>query len=132
MPGAQSLQLSEAEQRWLDRHPRVSVAINENIPPITFMDSEGRFRGIGVDVLAKISLRTGLQFDIRAMPSVAQMVQAIKSGEVDVLAGIGLSSLREDDLLFTRAFLTSPSVLVTRLAPDSPGPWMTWPEKPWR
>ncbi|WP_432668436.1 transporter substrate-binding domain-containing protein [Pseudomonas umsongensis] len=120
MPGTQSLQLSVAEQRWLDRHPRVSVAINENIPPITFMDSEGKFRGIGVDVLAKISLRTGLQFDIRGMRSVAEMLQAIKSGQVDVLAGIGLSSRREEDLLFTRPFLTSPSVLVTRLAPDSP------------
>ncbi|VVP65152.1 Sensor histidine kinase RcsC [Pseudomonas fluorescens] len=121
MPGTHSLQLSVAEQRWLDRHPRVSVAINENIPPITFIDSEGRFRGIGVDVLAKISLRTGLQFDIRAMRSVEEMVTGIKRGEVDVLAGIGLSSRREEDLLFTRAFLTSPSVLVTRAAPGSPG-----------
>lgn len=120
MPGTQSLQLSAAEQRWLDRHPRVSVAINDNIPPITFIDSEGKYRGIGVDVLAKISLRTGLQFDIRPMQSVAQMMTAIKSGEVDVLAGIGLSSRREEDLMFTRAFLTSPSVLVTRVAPDSP------------
>ncbi|MFU2328890.1 transporter substrate-binding domain-containing protein [Pseudomonas sp. NFX98] len=119
MPGTQSLQLSVAEQRWLDRHPRVSVAINENIPPITFIDSEGKFRGIGVDVLAKISLRTGLQFDIRSMQSVAEMMKAIKSGEVDVLAGIGLSSRREEDLLFTRAILTSPTVLVTRLGPDS-------------
>ncbi|WP_338582101.1 transporter substrate-binding domain-containing protein [Pseudomonas sp. MAG733B] len=120
MPGTQSLQLSVAEQRWLDRHPRVSVAINENIPPITFIDSEGKFRGIGVDVLAKISLRTGLQFDIRSMQSVAEMMKAIKSGEVDVLAGIGLSSRREEDLLFTRAMLTSPTVLVTRVGPDSP------------
>ncbi|WP_433736241.1 transporter substrate-binding domain-containing protein [Pseudomonas putida] len=121
MPGTQSLQLSVAEQRWLDRHPRVSVAINENIPPITFIDSDGKYRGIGVDVLTKISLRTGLQFDIRAMRSVSEMVQGIKSGEVDVLAGIGLSTRREEDLLFTRAFLTSPSVLVTRVAPNSPG-----------
>jgi two-component system sensor histidine kinase EvgS len=120
MPGTQLLQLSVAEQRWLDQHPRVRVAINENIPPITFIDGNGRFRGIGVDVLAKISLRTGLQFDIRAMPSVAEMVQAIKSGEIDVLAGIGLSTQREEDLLFTRAFLTSPSVLVTRVGPGSP------------
>jgi two-component system sensor histidine kinase EvgS len=120
MPGTQSLQLSEAEQRWLERHPRVRVAINANIPPITFTDSEGRFRGIGVDVLAKISLRTGLQFDIQAMRSVAEMTQGINNGEVDVLAGIGLSSLREDALLFTRPFLTSPTVLVTRIAPDSP------------
>ncbi|MNU90178.1 Virulence sensor protein BvgS precursor [compost metagenome] len=120
MPGTQSLQLSVAEQRWLDRHPRVSVAINENIPPITFIDSEGNYRGIGVDVLAKISLRTGLQFDIRSMQSVAEMMKAIKSGEVDVLAGIGLSSRREEDLLFTRSMLTSPTVLVTRVGPDSP------------
>ncbi|MBV6825929.1 transporter substrate-binding domain-containing protein [Pseudomonas sp. PD9R] len=120
MPGTQSLQLSVAEQRWLEQHPRVRVAINENIPPITFIDSEGRFRGIGVDVLAKISLRTGLQFDIQAMRSVTEMLQGIQSGQVDVLAGIGLSSRREEALLFTRPFLTSPSVLVTRLAPDSP------------
>lgn len=120
MPGSRSLQLSATEQRWLDQHPRVNVAINENIPPITFIDSEGSYRGIGIDVLAEISLRTGLQFDIRPMQSVAQMIKGIKNGEVDVLAGIGLSSHREEDLLFTRPFLTSPSVLVTRVAPNSP------------
>ena len=120
MPGTQSLQLSVAEQRWLDRHPRVNVAINANIPPITFTDSEGRFRGIGVDVLAKIGLRTGMQFDIHVMHSVSEMLEGIKSGQIDMLAGIGLSSRREEALLFTRPFLTSPSVLVTRVAPGSP------------
>jgi two-component system sensor histidine kinase EvgS len=120
MPGTQSLQLSAAEQRWLDRHPRVNVAINANIPPITFTDSEGRFRGIGVDVLAKIGLRTGMQFDIHVMHSVSEMLEGIKSGQIDMLAGIGLSSRREEALLFTRPFLTSPSVLVTRVAPGSP------------
>jgi len=120
IPGAHSLQLSVAEQRWLDRHPRVRVAINENTPPISFVDGKGRFRGISLDVLAKISLRTGLQFDIQAMHSVSEMLNGIQRGEVDVLAGIGLSARREDELLFTRAFLSSPSVLVTRVAPDSP------------
>ncbi|KAB0506845.1 transporter substrate-binding domain-containing protein [Pseudomonas moorei] len=120
MPGTQSLQLSVAEQRWLEQHPRVSVAINANVPPITFIDSEGKYRGIGVDVLAKISLRTGLQFDLRAMQSVSEMIQGIQSRQVDMLAGIGLSSRREEALLFTRPFLTSPSVLVTRLSPYSP------------
>ncbi len=131
IPGTQSLQLSVAEQRWLERHPRVKVAINENIPPISFIDSEGRFRGIGIDVLAKISLRTGLQFDIQGMKSVAQMMTAIKSGQIDVLAGIGLSSQREDELLFTRAFLSSPSVLVTRVDTESPGTLDDMAGRPW-
>ena len=118
--GTRSLQLSVAEQHWLERHPRVRVAINDNIPPISFIDSEGKFRGISVDVLAKITSRTGLQFDIQSMKSVTDMVSGITSGQVDVLAGIGLSSQREDELLFTRAFLSSPSVLVTRATGDSP------------
>jgi len=120
MPGTQRLQLSVDEQRWLVSHPRVKVAINQNIAPISFMDSEGKFRGISVDVLAKISLRTGLQFDIQAMKSVGEMLEGIKSGKVDVLAGIGLSTQRQDALMFTRPFLTSPSVLVTRTESGSP------------
>ncbi|WP_150783894.1 transporter substrate-binding domain-containing protein [Pseudomonas fluorescens] len=120
MPGTQSLQLSVAEQRWLDRHPRASVAMNENILPISFIDSDGKFRGISADVLDKISLRTGLQFDIRPARSIAEMLASLKTGEVDLVAGISPSIEREAELRFTRPFLTSPNVLVTRLGPNTP------------
>ncbi|HCS43149.1 MAG TPA: hybrid sensor histidine kinase/response regulator [Pseudomonas sp.] len=118
--GAQTLQLSVAEQRWLDRHPRASVAMNENILPISFIDRDGKFRGISADVLAKISLRTGLQFDIRPAKSIAEMLESLKTGEVDLVAGISPSIERETELRFTRPFLTSPNVLVTRLGPNNP------------
>ena len=118
--GSQALHLSAAEQRWLDVHPRVRVAINPNLMPISFIDSEGKYRGVSIDVLAKISLRTGLKFDIQPTRSVAELVGWIRSGHVDVIAGISPSIERETDLLFTRPFLTSPNVLVTRNAPDSP------------
>ena len=118
--GTQVLHFSVAEQHWLDQHPRLRVAINPNLMPITFFDSEGRFRGIGADVLAKISLRTGLKFDIRPTRSVAEMLEWITTGQVDLVAGISPSIERETELRFTRTFLTSPNVLVTRIAPDSP------------
>ncbi|QCY13627.1 transporter substrate-binding domain-containing protein [Pseudomonas sp. MPC6] len=120
IPGTQALQLSEAEQRWLDGHPRARVAMNENILPISFIDSDGKFRGISADVLDKISLRTGLQFDIRPARSIAEMLEALKTGEVDLVAGISPSLEREADLRFTRPFLTSPNVLVTRSGPNNP------------
>ncbi|VVO41815.1 transporter substrate-binding domain-containing protein [Pseudomonas fluorescens] len=120
MPGTQALQLSEAEQRWLDRHPRASVAMNENILPISFIDSDGKFRGISADVLDKISLRTGLQFDIRPARSIADMLESLKTGKVDLVAGISPSIEREAGLRFTRPFLTSPNVLVTRSGPNNP------------
>ncbi|TWC53059.1 two-component system sensor histidine kinase EvgS [Pseudomonas sp. SJZ080] len=118
--GTQAPLFSVLEQRWIDDHPRVRVAINENLMPISFRDSEGKYRGISIDVLAKISLRTGLKFDIQPIRSVAEMLEWIKTGQIDLVAGISPSIERETELRFTRPFLTSPNVLVTRIEPGSP------------
>ncbi|MET0612296.1 MAG: transporter substrate-binding domain-containing protein, partial [Pseudomonas caspiana] len=118
--GTDAPRFSVLEQRWLDDHPRLRVAINENLMPISFIDSEGKYRGISIDVLAKISLRTGLKFDIQPTRSVAEMLEWIRTGQVDLVAGISPSIERETELRFTRPFLTSPNVLVTRVAPGSP------------
>ena len=118
--GTQALQFSVAEQRWLDQHPRLNVAVNDNLMPISFIDSEGKYRGISIDVLAKISVRTGLKFDFQPVQSVAQMLEGIRTGRIDVVAGISPSIERETELRFTRPFLTSPNVLVTRVGPDNP------------
>ena len=112
--------MSLAEQRWIEQHPNVKVAINENMMPISFIDSEGKYRGISIDVLGKISLRTGLKFDLQPASSIAEMLDQIKTGQIDVVAGVSPSIEREADLRFTRPFLTSPNVLVTHLGPDSP------------
>ncbi|WP_460122283.1 transporter substrate-binding domain-containing protein [Pseudomonas sp. S2_C03] len=118
--GTQPLQLSMAEQRWIKQHPHVKVAINENMMPISFIDSEGKYRGISIDVLGKISLRTGLKFDLQPASSIAEMLDQIKTGQIDIVAGASPSIEREADLRFTRPFLTSPNVLVTRIGPDGP------------
>ncbi|MCK1793143.1 transporter substrate-binding domain-containing protein [Pseudomonas violetae] len=118
--GTQPLHFTVAEQRWLDAHPRLNVAINGNIMPISFIGGDGEFRGITADVLSKISVRTGLKFDAKPLNAVAKMIEQIKSGEVDLIGGISPSSEREADLQFTRSFMTSPNVLVVRDAPWSP------------
>ncbi|MHC8306611.1 transporter substrate-binding domain-containing protein [Pseudomonas sp. PB3P13] len=116
----QTMNFSVAEQQWLDRHPRLRVAINQNLMPVSFLDSEGKLLGIAADVLAKVSLRTGLHFDIRPTKSVAQMLEWINTGQVDLVAGVSPSIERETHLRFTRPFLTSPIVLVTRIGPGNP------------
>ena len=115
VPGQQALHFSVNEQRWLDAHPRIKVAVSENFLPLTFFDEQGRLRGIGADVLARISLRTGLKFDIQRGDSVDDLINRIASGEADVLAtGIPSAEL-EDELRFTRPYLTNPFVLVVPL-----------------
>ncbi|WP_395602508.1 transporter substrate-binding domain-containing protein [Pseudomonas sp. A1230] len=120
MSGLQGLQLSTSEQRWLDRHPRVKVVINENFLPLTFLDEEGNFRGLSADVLAKISLRTGLKFDLQRGDSVSDLIGQVIGGKADMLAAFTPSAERENDLRFTRPYLTTPFVLVTASGNDKP------------
>ncbi|WHS63248.1 transporter substrate-binding domain-containing protein [Pseudomonas sp. G2-4] len=112
MPGQQALHFSVKEQRWLEAHPRIKVAINDNFLPLTFFDDQGHLRGIGADVLARISLRTGLKFDVQRGGSVDDLIGQIESGKADVLATAIPSAELEDELRFTRPYLTNPFVLV--------------------
>ncbi len=120
MPGRKTLHFSNSEQRWMEQHPRVKVAINENFLPLTFLDKDGNFRGISADVLAKISLRTGLQFDFQRADSVYDLIDQVTSGEADMLAAFTPSLERENSLSFTRPYLINPFVLVTPVGDESP------------
>ncbi|VVO48211.1 transporter substrate-binding domain-containing protein [Pseudomonas fluorescens] len=121
MPGQHRLQLSMREQRWLEKHPRVTVAVAENLLPMSFFDEAGEFRGIIADVLAKISLRTGLKFEISPDVSFGQQVNQLHDGKADVIAALTPSVEKGGEMRFTRPYLTTPFVLVSRAGEDSPG-----------
>lgn len=113
MPGEHPLHFSVSEQRWLDKHPRIKVVINDSFLPLTYMDERGDFRGISADLLAQVSLRTGLKFDVQRGDSIGNLIDQVSSGKADMLAAITPSSEREGELRFTRPYLINPFVLVT-------------------
>lgn len=112
--GLDPLQFTAAEQRWMQEHPRLTVAVNDSLAPISFFDGRGEFRGISADVLAKISQRTGLKFEVQRGSSMDELVELIQTGKADLIAAFTPTAVREGKLRFTRSFLTSPFVLVTR------------------
>jgi two-component system sensor histidine kinase EvgS len=120
IPGQHPLHFSVSEQRWLDRNPRLRVAIDEDFLPMSFYSDEGEFRGISADVLAKVALRTGLKFDIQRVSAVREMIDAITSNKADLLITITPSEEREAVLRFTRPYLATPFVLVSRTTAGSP------------
>lgn len=120
IPGQSRLHFSDKEQRWLEQHPRLKVAINENYLPLSFINAQGEFRGISSDVLNKISLRTGLKFDVVRGDSVNDLIELVKTGKADLLAAFTPSYERENELRFTPPYLTTPFVLVTRIGEGTP------------
>lgn len=108
------LDLSADERRWIAQNPRLRVAVNKYFAPMTFYDDDNQFRGITADVLEQISLRTGLKFDVHVVDTVAQIIQQVEQGKADIAGVLPPTPGREATLRFTRPYLITPRVLVTR------------------
>ncbi|MBK5407747.1 transporter substrate-binding domain-containing protein [Pseudomonas sp. TH34] len=118
--GADRLRLSASEQRWLEKNPRVKVAILDRFLPVSFIDKQGAFEGLSAEVLARISLRTGLKFDVVPGTSMPQQIDKVSTGGADMIAVVTPSVERTDKVRITRPYLTNPFVLVSRMDDRSP------------
>lgn len=118
--GVDRLHLSASEQRWVQKHPRIKVAVVDKFLPLSFIDEQGQFEGLSAEVLSRISLRTGLKFDAIAGNSLPRGINQLGTGSVDMLAVVTPSVERAEKVRFTRPYLTTPFVLVTRDGERSP------------
>jgi two-component system sensor histidine kinase EvgS len=114
------LQLSVSEQRWLEKNPRVKLAVLDKFLPLSFFDEQGEFEGLSAEVLARISLRTGLKFDVVQGSSLPRQIDQVSTGAADMIAVITPSIERADKVRFTRPYLTNPFVLVSRNEAGNP------------
>lgn len=118
--GQQPVRLSVSEQRWLERHPTITVGAIDNFAPLTFYDAQGRLSGLTAQLLTLISQRSGLTFQVQRGRSLDRQIEQLQAGEIDLLPVVTPSSEREDALLFTRAYLSNPFVLVSATTTGSP------------
>ena len=109
--------LSAEEQDWINRNPTVSVLVDTALAPLTFNDAHQQATGITIDLLKRISLRTGLHFKFIEGNTVQTMVEQVARGEVQMIGALGYGAQRATQLRYTRPYLVSPRVLVTRNQP---------------
>jgi two-component system sensor histidine kinase EvgS len=107
------VQLSAAEQQWLDQHPVVRVGAVEDFAPLAFFDADGRFNGLAAQLLSLIAQRSGLNFEIVRGTSLNDQFEQLQAGALDILPVVTPSTEREAQLQFTRAYLNNPFVLVS-------------------
>lgn len=111
--------LSDEEKHWIASHPTVSVLVDTALAPLTFNDAHQHVSGITIDLLKQITLRTGLQFEFVEQATVQQMVEQVARGKAQMIGALGYGTERAAQLRYTRPYLVSPRVLVTR----SQTPW---------
>ncbi|HDS1735340.1 transporter substrate-binding domain-containing protein [Pseudomonas sp. BP8] len=106
--------LTPAEQQWIEHNPKVRVLVTPSLAPLTFNDAEQRPSGVTFDLLKQISLRTGLDFQINEVDAVHAMVDQLARGEAQMIGAIGYGPERAARLRYSRPYLVSPRVMVTR------------------
>ncbi|WP_087501672.1 transporter substrate-binding domain-containing protein [Pseudomonas sp. SID14000] len=106
--------LTAEEEAWIAANPSISVLVNTSLAPLTFNDAQHRPSGITLDLLKQISLRTGLHFKPVESPSAQAMVERLARGDAQMIGALGYSTDRSKQLRYTRPYLVSPRVLVTR------------------
>jgi two-component system, NarL family, sensor histidine kinase EvgS len=112
--------LTDEEKAWIDRHPTISVLVDTALAPLTFNDTQQHVSGMTVDLLKQITLRTGLKFKFIERDTVQQMVEQVARGEAQMIGALGYGTERAAQLRYTRPYLVSPRVLVTRNQTPTP------------
>lgn len=83
-------------------------------PPFDVLDKHGQHRGISGDYLALLGQRLGLRFEPVLMDDWEGALQALRSGQVDLLPSVAKTAEREAFMAFSEPYLTSSSLIFTR------------------
>ncbi len=105
--------LSEGERAYLEAHPTVRMGADAAWPPFDFVDGEGRHCGINADYVALVAKKLGCHIEV-VCGQWLEIQERCRRGEIDGLLGPSRNPDRERWLLFTRSYLASPHVILTR------------------
>ncbi|MFZ2988612.1 transporter substrate-binding domain-containing protein [Ideonella sp.] len=109
---APSLPLTAAEQAWVEAHPRVRVGVSAEFPPYYFATERGRYDGFVMDLMDRLAQRTGLRLEYKRYERFADVLVAMKAGEVDLTPFTSESAERREYLRFSRPLFSTQMVVV--------------------
>ncbi|MFC3093928.1 response regulator [Alteromonas sediminis] len=110
-----SLELTMAERQWLLQNPAIRLGVDPQWPPFEWMDNEGEFKGISADYITRIREITGLNITPVQNLTWPQVVDGLKSGNVDMVAAMTYSDERDTFLDFTAPYTAYATAFVTRM-----------------
>ncbi len=109
------LELTPAERRWLEAHPRVRFAVDPGFAPFEFLSDEGHFCGMAADFVGLLAHKTGLEFTLVKHATWSESIQALRDREIDMLPCIGYSEERAQFISYGTPYLNFARVIVTRI-----------------
>ena len=111
LAGSQPVRFSVPERAWLDQHQSLRVGVVELTPPLMFYAGGKNPQGLVADYLRALVLHLGMQLEIVRYSNKQESLNALQLGEVDVLGALPAGFEEQEDLAFTRPYLSLPLAL---------------------
>ena len=108
------LNLSASEKQWIESHPVVRIAFDENYPPYSFKNKNGKFVGIAVDYVNELADRVGINLEIYPEGNWKKLYAAAQQRDVDVIATLVKREQRTQWFEFTRPYISLAQYIITR------------------
>ena len=90
----------------------LSMAMSNDFPPFDFTNKNNENIGIDVDILAEITKRTGIKFELKIM-SFGSIIAAITTGKVDgAISGMTVTEDRKKNVDFTLPYYEANYALI--------------------
>jgi PAS domain S-box-containing protein len=92
----------------------VRVAVLSNFPPEYMLDNSGKPAGFAIDIIEEVGRRAGLKLVYTLKDNWLDMIEALKSGEADLIPNQGITEDRKEWADFTSPVATFPVKIFVR------------------
>ena len=106
------VQLTDDEKMWLQNHPVIRVANEQDWPPFDFMKN-GIACGFSIDFINLIAAKTGLKLKFINGYSWKTLIDMGRSKQIDLFPAVWKTEEREKFLSFLKPYIDTPYILVT-------------------
>jgi diguanylate cyclase (GGDEF)-like protein len=108
------MELTNYEQAYLEKLGKVTVCVDPDWAPFERINEKGEYEGIAADILALISTRTGIQFQLVQTKTWDESLEAFKNGKCMILSFSNRNIERDKWLIFTEPTYIDSNVFITR------------------
>jgi PAS domain S-box-containing protein len=112
--GAVSIALTEVEKGWLSGHKNPRLGVDPAWPPFEFFNETKLYSGIASDYVRWLNKRLNINMEPVPKLTWTEVMEKARAGEIDILPCVVQTSDRSEFLLFTRPYLSFPTVVLTR------------------
>ena len=105
------IELSDEEAAWIEAHPVIRHAPDNDYAPFEFKDENNRITGVTPDILELIGEKMDMRFEVVHSPNWAATLENMKQHKADVVAA-AITPDRSEYMLFTDPFIVYNNIIL--------------------